>query len=110
MPTPGAQISGFAPKSIAEGPEELKSATSSSEGSSVPIVLNAQTVKTQGATPGAVTPPHCGCPAAFLPKLPAAATTVIPLSTSALVARVSGSVQYDSYTPAPTDRLTMRML
>jgi len=76
----------------------------------VPIVLDAPTVSTQGALPGAVMPPYCSLPSAFLPRLPAAATTVMPLSVSFLVASVSGSVQYDSWMPAPTDMLTTRML
>ncbi len=63
---------------------------------SVPIVLEAPTVSTHGALPGAVMPPYCSLPAAFLPMLPAAATTVMPLSVTALAASVSGSVQYDS--------------
>src|SRR6185436_18328527 len=110
MPTPAAQISGLAEKSTAVGPDELKLATTSSEVSRVPIVLNAHVVRTHGAVPGAVMPPHCNWPWEFLPRLPAAATTVMFWSTSALVARVSGSVQNDSYTPAPTDMLTTRML
>src|SRR5262245_57940111 len=80
MPTPGAQMSGFAVKSTAVGPDELKLATVSSSVSGVPFVLNAHAVRTHGATPGEVIPPHCNSPSAFFPKLPAAATTVMPLS------------------------------
>ena len=68
----------------------------SSPRSLVPIVLEAPTVRTHGALPGAAMPPHCRLPSAFFPALPAAATTTMPLSVSALHARVNGSVQYDS--------------
>ena len=59
VPTPGATRSGFASKSTAVGPDELKSAISSSLRVSVPIVLEAPTVSTHGALPGAVMPPYC---------------------------------------------------
>src|SRR5580704_17470096 len=110
VPTPGATRSGLAPKSMYVGPDELKAAIVSSARVSVPIVLEAPTVRTQGALPGAVIAPYCSWLRVFSPKLPAAATTVMPLSVSALVANVRESVQYDSYTLAPTDMFTTRML
>src|SRR5262245_52519670 len=110
VPTPGATRSGFAAKSIAVGPFELKSAIVSSPRVSVPLVLDAPTVRTHGALPGAVIAPYCSWSFWFFPRLPAAVTTVMPLSVTALAASVSGSVQYDSDTPAPTDMLTTLML
>src|SRR3954452_3461485 len=110
VPTPGATRSGLAMKSVAVGPAELKLARVSSLRVSVPCVLEAPTVSTHGALPGAVIPPYCGWPAAFLPRLPAAVTTVIPRSVTRLAASVSGSVQNDSRMAAPTDMLTIRML
>src|SRR5262245_57631 len=101
-------MSGLAPKSMAVGPAELNPATASSAVSYVPCVLNAHTVSTHGAMPGDVIAPQIGCPALFNPKLPAAATTTMPRSTSALAASVSGSSQYDTVTGAPTDMLTTR--
>ena len=44
------------------GPRELKLASSSSSRVNVPLVLDAPTVNTHGAFPGAVIPPHCLCP------------------------------------------------
>ena len=96
VPVPGATRSGLAPKSMCVGPDELKAAIWSSARVSVPMVLDAPTVSTHGALPGAVMPPHCNWPALFFPWLPAAATTVMPLSVTAFAARVNGSVQYDS--------------
>src|SRR5438552_396361 len=90
VPAPGATRSGFAAKSIAVGPDELKFAIWSSPRSVVPIVLDAPTVSTQGALAGAVMAPYCSCPAAFLPMLPAAATTVMPLSVTTFAASVKG--------------------
>jgi hypothetical protein len=58
MPTPGARRSGFATRSIALGPIELKGATESSDLSMVPLWLEAPTVSTHGAFPGAVIPPY----------------------------------------------------
>ena len=92
------------------GPRELKLAIVSSARVERALVLDAPTVSTHGALPGAVMPPYCCWPCAFLPRLPAAATTTMPVIDDALVASVSGSVQYDSVTAAPTDRLTTRML
>ena len=110
MPCPGATRSGFESKSTKVGPDELKLAIVSSARVSVPLVLEAPTVSTQGALPGAVIAPYCSSPAAFFPMLPAAVTTVMPWSVTALTASVSGSVQYDSRIAAPTDMLTTRML
>ena len=76
----------------------------------VPMWLDAPTVSTHGALPGAVMPPYCVCPCEPRPLLPAAATTTMPASTARFAATVSGSVLYDSYTPVATDRLTTRML
>ena len=56
------------------------------------MVLDAPTVSTQGALPGAPMPPYCGVPSADLPMLPAEATTTMPASTARLAANVSGSV------------------
>ena len=75
-----------------------------------PMWLDAPTVNTQGALPGAVMPPYCVCPLWFVPRLPAAATTTMPASVARLAASVNGSVVYDSVTAAPTDRLITRML
>ena len=72
VPVPGATRSGFASKSMKVGPDELKPAIVSSLRVSVPFVLEAPTVSTHGALAGAVMPPYCSSPAAFLPKLPAA--------------------------------------
>ncbi len=94
VPVPGATRSGFAPKSIFVGPDELKDAIVSSLRVSVPFVLEAPTVSTHGAFAGAVMPPYCRLPAAFFPKLPAAPTTTMPRSVNALAASVNGSVQY----------------
>src|SRR5437762_1095842 len=107
---PEATRSGMAQNSMCVGPDELKGAIGSSSRVSVPMVLDAPTVSTHGALPGAVMPPHCNWPALFFPWLPAATTTVMPVSVTAFAARVKGSVQYDSYTPAPTDRFTTRIL
>src|SRR5687767_10636943 len=96
IPTPGATRSGLAWKSIALGPRELKGATMSSDRSAVPLWLDAPTVMTQGALPGAPTPPYWSAPLGPLPRLPAAETTTIPASTARRAARVSGSVVYDS--------------
>ncbi len=96
MPTPGATMSGFAWKSSAVGPRELKPATVSSERSTVPLWLEAPTVITQGALPGAPTAPYCGLPSGPVPRLPAAEMTTRPASTARLAASVSGSVLYDS--------------
>jgi hypothetical protein len=92
------------------GPDELKAAIVSSVRVNVPIVLEAPTVRTHGALPGAAIPPYCRWPRLFDPKLPAAATTVMPRSVSFLAASVKGSVQYYSFTLAPTDLFTTRML
>ena len=58
VPVPGATRSGFAPKSIFVGPDELKPAIVSSYRVSVPFVLEAPTVSTHGAFAGAVIPPY----------------------------------------------------
>src|SRR5207237_1434439 len=110
VPTPGATRSGFESKSMNVGPDELNGAIVSSSRVSVPMVLDAPTVRTHGALAGDVMAPHCNWPAAFLPRFPAAATTVMPLSVTRLTASVSGSVQYYSLTAAPTDMLTTLML
>src|SRR6185436_20051669 len=110
VPVPGAMRSGFAVQSRYVGPRELNGATASSVRSGVPLVVDAPTVITHGALAGALMPPYCGSPALFFPKFPEAATTTTPASTTRLTASVSGSVQYDSLTAAPTDRLTTRML
>ena len=57
---------------------ELKLATVSSDVLTVPAVLEAPTVRTQGALPGHRIPPYCSCPLAFFPRFPAAATTTMP--------------------------------
>src|SRR5262249_29463603 len=75
MPTPGATRSGLATKSIAAGPRELNPATVSSDRSAVPLWLEAPTVMTQGALPGAPIAPYCTRPSAARPRLPAAETT-----------------------------------
>src|SRR4051812_17541681 len=62
MPTPGATISGFAERSMNPGPRELNAATVSSLRVIVPLWLEAPTVSTQGALPGAVIPPYCVTP------------------------------------------------
>ena len=70
MPVPGATRSGLAWKSIADGPRELKAAIDVvGAGRRVPFVLEAPTVSTHGALPGAVMPPYCGWPSAFLPEV-----------------------------------------
>ena len=58
IPTPGATRSGLALKSIALGPRELNAATVSSRRSAVPMWLEAPTVSTHGALPGAPIPPY----------------------------------------------------
>ena len=58
VPTPGATTSGFAARSTAVGPRELNAAIVSSPRSIVPIVLEAPTVSTHGALPGAVIAPY----------------------------------------------------
>src|SRR5512138_3240610 len=110
MPTPGARMSGLAAKSIHVGPCELNAPTVSSLRFTVPEWLDAPTVSTHGALPGAVMPPHCVCPFADCPRLPAAATTTIPAFAARRAASVSGSSQYDSKTPEATDRLMTLML
>src|SRR6185436_16581048 len=92
------------------GPRELNDAIVSSWRRTVPLVLEAPTVMTQGALPGEPIAPYCASPLAALPRLPAAATTTMPASTARLAASVSGSVLYDSVTAAPSDRLMTRML
>jgi hypothetical protein len=57
IPTLGASTSGFAAASIAVGPRELYVATVSSLRLVVPMCDEPPTVSTQGALPGAVTPP-----------------------------------------------------
>src|ERR1043166_5535877 len=109
MPTPGATRSGFADASMAPGPRELNTATVSSLRSIVPIWLDAPTVSTQGALPGAVTPPYCPRPSALRPLFPAAATTTMPALTALSAASVSGSAEYDPYTGAAIDKLMTRM-
>ena len=100
VPTPGATRSGFAAQSRYVGPRELKVAIDVVARSGVPFVLDAPTVSTHGALPGARDAAvlrlarRRSCPA-----LPAAATTTTPASTTRLAASVSGSVQYDSVTP-----------
>ena len=84
MPVPGATMSGLASKSMAEGPRELNGAIDVVRRRPCLRVLDAPTVSTQGALPGAVMPPYCGWPSAFLPRLPAAATTTMPASTAPL--------------------------
>ena len=98
VPSPGATRSGFARSRDASARDELKPAIVSSSRVSEPLVLDAPTVSTHGALPGAVTPPYCSWPSPFLPRLPAAVTTTMPASTTRLTASVSGSVQYDSRT------------
>src|SRR6185436_4668188 len=110
MPTPGATRFGFAAESINVGPRELNAAIVSSARSVVPMWLEAPTVITHGALPGAPMPPYTVWPAASRPLLPAAATTTMPADTTCFAASVSGSSLYDSVTPAATDRLTTRML
>src|SRR6516165_12549919 len=110
VPTPGATRSGFAAQSRYVGPRELNDAIVSSSRLVVPMVLDAPTVSTQGALPGAPIPPYCRTPCASRPRFPAAETTTIPASTRRFAANVNGSVQYDSYMAEPTDRLTTRML
>src|SRR5262245_4531226 len=96
MPTPGATRSGLATKSIADGPRELNPATVSSDRFAVPLWLEAPTVITHGALPGAPIAPYCALPSAPRPRLPAAETTTRPASTARFAASVSGSVLYDS--------------
>ena len=110
VPMPGATRSGFAFQSRNVGPRELKPAMTSSLRFNVPSVLDAPTVSAHGALPGAMMPPYCAPPFAFLPRLPAAVTTTMPLLVTARTASVNGSVQYDSRTAAPTDMFTTRML
>ena len=95
---------------MAVGPRELNAAIVSSARSTVPMWLDAPTVSTHGALPGAVTPPYC--------VLPCAVAAVVAgggddddarARPRACAASVSGSVSYDSYTPVATDRLTTRM-
>src|SRR5215212_1374852 len=88
VPVPGATRSGLAAKSIHVGPAELYGAIWSSARVTVPSVEDAPTVRTHGEFPGAVMPPSCGLPSASCPRLPAAATTVIPLSATAFAASV----------------------
>src|SRR5438128_1459779 len=110
LPAPGATRSGLAAQSRYVGPRELNVAIVSSRRTGVPLVLDAPTVSTHGALPGAAMPPHCGKPAAFLPRLPAAVTTTTPLSTTRFAASVRGSVQNDSWTPAAIETFTTRIL
>src|SRR6185436_595413 len=92
MPTPGATRSGLAWKSMADGPRELNPAMVSSPRSAVPLWLEAPTVITHGALPGAPMPPYWGLPSGPRPRLPAAETTTSPASTARFAASVSGSV------------------
>src|SRR5437867_5088715 len=92
------------------GPRELNAAIESSLRFTVPLWLEAPTVSTHGAFPGAVMPPYWIARWALRPRLPAALTTTTPARTARFAARVKGSVLYDSYTPAATDRLMTRML
>src|SRR5687767_2390050 len=57
LPWPGATRSGFADQSRYVGPRDEKLATVSSSRRPEPLVLDAPTVSTQGALPGAVMPP-----------------------------------------------------
>src|SRR6185436_5545249 len=67
MPTPGATRFGFAAESINVGPRELNAAIVSSARSVVPMWLEAPTVITHGALPGAPMPPYTVWPAASRP-------------------------------------------
>ena len=56
------------------------------------LVVEAPTVSTHGALPGAVMPPYCASPVTrSRPRLPAAVTTTMPESTARFAASVSGS-------------------
>src|SRR5688572_12955510 len=88
------------------GPRELNVVTPSSLRASVPNVFAAPTVITDGSLPGAWIAPYIFCPAAFLPLLPAAATTTIPASTSFRAARQTGSLRHESSAGVPRLRLT----
>jgi hypothetical protein len=54
-------------------------------------VLTEPTVITLGSIPGELIVPNASLPLAVWPKLPAAATTVIPAATAARAARANGS-------------------
>ena len=110
MPTPGATRSGLAPTSTAVGPRELNVAIVSSERSTVPMWLDAPTVSTHGAFPGAVIPPYCVVPVGAPAVVAGGRDDDDAGRTARCAASVSGSVLYDSYTPAATDKLITRML
>jgi len=78
------------------GPRELYVATLSSLRNTVPLVFNAPTVSAPGVKPGDTMAPTIGTPAAFLPMLPADATTTMPAATARSTASASGSSRYAS--------------
>jgi hypothetical protein len=75
------------------GPRELKKLTTVFERKVEPRVLAEPTVITAGSSPGDPIEPYCSWPEALRPKLPAAATTVMPAATALRAARASGSVR-----------------
>ena len=58
--------------------------------------LEAPTVSTHGAFPGAVMPPYCVVPSRLRPLFPAAATTVMPARTARFGGERQRIVVYDS--------------
>ena len=92
------------------GPRELNMLTVSSLRAAVPLVLAEPTVITDGSLPGALMVPKFSWPSRFLPKLPAATTTVIPAALALRTAAHSGSVCQLSVEAAARLRFITRML
>ena len=92
------------------GPRELNRVTASSLRPAVPKRLAAPTVITEGSCPGEVMLPSTARPAAFVPALPAAATTTMPAAVALRAARASGSTRKESVEAAPRLRFITRML
>ena len=104
MWAPGAAMSGFANPSWVV-PSVDQSAGASSQRSNVPPSSTAPTEIANGSLPGA----YSAAPSSA-PRLPAAATTTMPLKYAASTAASSGSVRYDPASVELSDRLTTRML
>ena len=97
MLCPGATTSGFANPSYHDGPRELYGATRSSSRVTVSKVFTAPALRADGALAGETMPAYPTSPVfGFVPKLPAATTTVSPTRDACSTACTSGSVAADS--------------
>ena len=118
---PGATRSGFnrlsrvfTPLALTKlprvGPRELNEFITSSLRAAVFFVLAEPTVITLGSWPGDEIVPSVSWPSRFLPKLPAATTTVMPWPTAMRAAMHSGSYCQVSVESIARLRFITRML